>query len=129
MTLSFFKTILGVIVIQQIAMFRLMISSRRGSVRWMAQAFSSRTTTTTTLKLQQQIPAAATTAAFRPYHTTSWARNSAVEEDLDSALEDILGDAFAAEPSSTPNGAETAATATVAAVRVGRRRLAPQMYA
>lgn len=83
MTLTF-KKIFGVMVMQQL-MFRLI--SRRAGSRLVAHAFST----------------PRTLATFRPFHASVLVRASAVEEDLDSALENILGEAFP-EPK---NGVET----------------------
>lgn len=94
MTLTF-KTIFGVMVMQQL-MFRLI--SRRVGSRLVAHAFSTPRTLT----------------AFRPFHSSVLVRASAVEEDLDSALENILGEAFP-EPK---NGVETKVAKKKTLVRV-----------
>ena len=110
---SFKSTFFGVMVVQQV-MFRLISSrsggaTRRGAVRWMAQAFSTSSSTTLTTR---SLPCRPTT--LRTFHATVWARdtNAAVEEDLDSALENILGESF-----SSSSEAEKPATNRVAAGR------------
>ena len=62
-------------------------TSRPASLRMVAQAFSTQSSRYHGL-------------ARRFFHSSPWALNSAVEEDLDSALDSILGDAF--QVSETP---------------------------
>lgn len=81
------KVITSLMVTQMLIRF-LSQGGRRPAVgRMVAQAFST-----------TQITPPALSTSRRSFHTTLWVRNTVVEEDLDSALEDILGDAFPSQP-------------------------------
>ena len=80
-----------------VAQMLISLVTRRGGPRLVARAFS------THVAQQHMARASATTVVDRrAFHATVSARKSAVEEDLDTALESILGEAF---PQS--NGIET----------------------
>lgn len=89
MKLLSLKTIFGVM------MFRLIsrTATRAGSSRWTAHAF-----TPTITRVTSATPTTTRTTT-RPFHANTVELSSAVEKDLDSALDNILGDAFA-----EPNG-------------------------
>lgn len=96
---------LNTLMVAQVLISLITQQRPQSAARFVARAFSTHVASTTSWKHKSPTPfltLSPSAGVSRSFHSTVVARKATVEEDLDTALESILGDAFQESGSSKP---------------------------